>query len=68
MALYDDLEGWNLEEREAQERRDIHTYLLLICIVVQQKPTQHCKAIILQLKIQIKKKMRKNHKQSEISL
>ena len=56
MALYDDLEGWNLEEREAQERRDIHTYLLLICIVVQQKPTQHCKAIILQLKIQIKKK------------
>ena len=34
LALYDDLEGWNLEEREAQERRDIYTYLLLICIVV----------------------------------
>ena len=29
-------------------------YLWLIHIVVQQKPTQHCKAIILQLKINIK--------------
>ena len=48
-------------EVEAQEGRDIyiyiyiyiyiHTYLWLTCIVVWQKPIQHCKAIILQLKI-----------------
>ena len=31
-------------------------YLRLICIVVGQKPTQNCKAIILQLKIRKKKK------------
>ena len=34
----------------------LHTYLWLIHIVVWQKPTQHYKAIILQLKIQINKK------------
>ena len=28
----------------------ISVYLQLILVVVQQKPTQHCKAIILQLK------------------
>ena len=44
-------------EVEAQEGRDIYiyiyiyTYLWLTCIVVWQKPIQHCKAIILQLKI-----------------
>ena len=40
-------------EVEAQEGRDIYiyvyiyTFLWLTCIVVWQKPTQHCKAIIL---------------------
>ena len=29
----------------------IHVFLQLIHVVAQQKPTQHCKAIILQLKI-----------------
>ena len=29
---------------------EIHIYLWLIQVVVGQKPTQHCKAIILQLK------------------
>ena len=29
----------------------IYVYLLLIHVVVQQKPTRYCKAIILQLKI-----------------
>ena len=37
--------GW-----EGQEGGDI-AYLTLIHVVVWQKPTQHCKAIILQLKI-----------------
>ena len=31
----------------------ICVYLWLIHVVVQQKPTQHCKTIILQLKINI---------------
>ena len=32
----------------------MYVYLWLICVVVRQKPTQHCKAIILQLKISLK--------------
>ena len=36
--------------REAREGGDI-VYLRLIHVVVWQKPTEHCKAIILQLKI-----------------
>ena len=42
-------------EREAQEKGEIYIYLWLICIVVWQKPTQLCEAIILQLKIKMKK-------------
>ena len=47
----DDLEGSDGEGgREDQEGRDmgIYVYLQLIHFVVQQKLTQHCKAIILQ--------------------
>ena len=33
------------------KREGIHVYLCLIHVAVRQKPTQHCKAIILQLKI-----------------
>ena len=32
------------------KREGIYVYILLIHFVVQQKPTQHCKAIMLQLK------------------
>ena len=37
------------------KREEIYVYLQLIHSVVRQKPTQNCKAIILQLKIKIKK-------------
>ena len=37
----------------------IHVYLQLIHMVVWQKPTQHCKAIIFQLKVKKKKKKTK---------
>ena len=41
--------GWE-GEREAHEGGDIYVYLWLIHTVVWQKPTQHCKAMILQFK------------------
>ena len=37
------------------EKEGTYVYLWLIHVVVWQKPTQHCKAIILQLKINLKK-------------
>ena len=46
--LCDNLEGLVRGGRLKRER--IHVHLWLIHIVAQQKPTQHCKAIILQLK------------------
>ena len=46
--LCDHLEGWDREGgRETQEEGDKYTFKL-IHFVVQQKLTQHCKAIILQ--------------------
>ena len=52
--LWDNLEEWDgvLRGREIQEgaREGIDVPLWLIHTVVWQKPTQHCKAIILQLK------------------
>ena len=57
--LCDDLEGWDGEAgREAQE--GICVYLWLIHVVLWQKPTQHYKAIILQLKINLKIKFIQN--------
>ena len=50
-CFVDNLEGWEREGgREAQEGGDmgIYVYIQLIHFVVQQKLTQHCKAIILQ--------------------
>ena len=38
--------GWG---REAPEEGDVCIKLWLICVVVWQKPTQHCKAAIFQL-------------------
>ena len=49
--LCDDLEGWDREgRRETQEGGDMGIYVCiwLIHFVVQQKLTQHCKAIVLQ--------------------
>ena len=47
--ICDDLEGWN-GGGERLQREGIHVYIELIHGVVQPKLTQHCKAIILQLK------------------
>ena len=41
--------------RRRLKRDGIHIYLQLIHIVVQQKLTQHCKAIILQSKLEKKR-------------
>ena len=38
-----------MEEGEVKRER-IHVYIQLIHFIVQQKLTQHCKAIILQFK------------------
>jgi len=46
-VLCDNLEGW---DGVGSGRQETYVYLWLIHVVVWQKPTQHCKAIILQLK------------------
>ena len=53
--LCDNLEGWDGVEggREVQ-REATYMYLWLIHVDIWQKPTQHCKAIILHLKIKKK--------------
>ena len=50
--LCDDIEGWDVGGgMEAQEGGEIYIYMYIyIFFIVQQKPTQHCKATILQLK------------------
>ena len=50
--LCDNLEGgigWDVQGRFKME--GTYVYLWLIRVVIQQKPTQYCKAIIFQLKI-----------------
>ena len=47
------------------KRGEIHILSWLICIVLQQKPIQHCKAIILQLKKIRKKTNNKMAKEME---
>jgi len=55
-VLCDDLEGWDRgEDRERLKTEEIHVHLQLVHIVVQQKLTQHCKAVNLQLKMNKKK-------------
>ena len=55
--LCDDLEEWDARCWGGRlTREEIYVYLYLIHIVVQQKLTQHCKAIILQSKLKKKKK------------
>ena len=51
--LCDNLEKWDGVRGGGIQKEGIHVYLWLILIVVQQKPT-HCKAIILQLKVNLK--------------
>ena len=44
--------------RKTQEK-EIYVYLKLINIVAKQKSIQHCKSIIFQFKINLKKKNKK---------
>ena len=44
------------------KRKETYMYLWLIHFVVWQKPRQHCKAIILKLKINFKKTLLKKKK------
>ena len=39
------------------KREGIYAYIELVHFVVQQKLIEHCKAIILQLKINVKKRL-----------
>ena len=52
-VLCDNLDGWDRVEcwGERFKREGTYVYLWLTHIVAWQKPTQHCKAVILQLKI-----------------
>ena len=49
--VWDVVRGWGEGSRGRR-----HEYLRLLHVTVWQKPTQHCKAIILQLKVKNKKK------------
>ena len=55
LVVCDNLEGWDWVGRRFK-RKETYVYLRLIHVDVWQKPTQYCKAIILQLKINLKKK------------
>ena len=55
--LWDNLEGWDGMEKAGRFKREgTHVYVWLIHVVIWQKPTQCWKAIILQLKINLKRK------------
>ena len=56
LSLCDDIEGWDVERGERLIRKGVYVYIWLIHIAVQKKPAQHCKALILQLKINKKEK------------
>ena len=65
--LCDDLEGWEEGSGErgythTHTHTHMHTHTQLIH-VVWQKATQHCKGIILQLKINSKRRKKKTNKQ-----
>ena len=64
--LRDDLERWVVGVGRRFKRQGTYAHVWLIHIVVQQKATQHCKAIILQLKINLKKHspLKKNNEDS----
>ena len=51
MGLCDDLVWWDKGVRERSKGKEIYImYIELIHSIVQQKLTQHCNVIILQLK------------------
>ena len=50
LVLSDNIEGWDGVEGRFK-REGTNVYLWLINVDVWEKPTQHCKAIILQIKI-----------------
>ena len=59
--LCDHLERWDGDGAGKRFKREgihththTHTHTLMIHVVVQQKPTQHCKANVIQLKINLK--------------
>ena len=56
LGLCDNRGGWDAvrDGREVQERGE-YVYLWQIHVNVWQKPTQYCKVIVLQLKINYKK-------------
>ena len=55
MELCDNVEPWDGGEVGGRLKREgISAYSWLIHIVLQQKPMQYCKAITLQLKINLK--------------
>ena len=56
MTTYRSGMGWGV--RRMFKREGTYAHLWLIHIVVRQKPTQHCKAIILQLKVKKKRKQK----------
>ena len=48
---------------EGLKREGIYVYLKVIHVIVQQKLTQHCKAIILPLRHKLQKKKKKKEHQ-----
>ena len=51
-VLCDNLEGWDgVGEGRRLKREGTYVYLWLIHVDIWQKPTQYCKAILLELKI-----------------
>ena len=48
--LCDDLQGWGREGWGRSKMQGIYVSIWLIHFIVQQKPTQHCKAITPQQK------------------
>ena len=58
LVLCDDREGEMGMVLERLKKEEIHVYSWWVRTAMQQEPTQHCKAIILQLKIKILKKER----------
>ena len=52
MVLSNNLEGWDRGGMgRTSQREGIYVHVELIHAVIQQRLTQHCKALILQLKI-----------------
>ena len=65
MGPCDNLEGWNGVGGGRGVQEGTYVYLWLIHVDVWQKPTQYCRAIILQLKIKLKKILSSREKINE---